>query len=1282
MINLVEPTPNLLRRFYSIVALTWENHAQVKNIVTEGYQRFALECLKFRECWPQRFRGAEKPGSNRPFLPAEELLVNEIRGSSKDKERENEKEWLKQSGSGPAKMRLSHRLLTARFLAELATVLRQSGMIRCEGTLMWAFNLKPKVVNEVSNSLNEHFGIDNSISSSALSNQKPESLFEIAKRFNHLLDIDVNLEGLNRADKEKKKREAADEIFRRLRQSVETQVVDTLIDVFMRLRFAGVSTEPIRSATEDKGEATFLEDPCWHSLRQTLRAANVGAGVINKSGEALLKRMLWLQFLLTPELLNYSIRKALGISDPERLVILPMTLDPESLKVSLDKDDDLGTPLDLSDHELDRQCQEIKSALAASSYIRRELRPTELCVSFGAEVMREERWNLLESPTYEMAIPYTSSDIIISASDGRVNCKVMKFSWDELHESAQAESTVTTKIEGGQKIAIAPKLLDDDTIVAGVSYMETRALKKLRLILARVAHKAKNLNAASPSVNGHNILLYALQPVYIIIIVIALLNSYVFEGERPWSYYLLLGLSFVNVLVVLIGLLKKSAPRLVWTAQLPLLTLFIILALAFSSDHKAAQAAGELRRKYALLIQQAEQLQEGGSIKEAKARLEEARLLTREANLRGFEWHYLWRSLNLSTEILPANSEIDVMAISADGRKIATKARNGGIEIYKGSGDWKTPFSNGDRGMRDSKGETLSLAFSPDPDCRWLIVGTRLGDIWRREIASGKEQKIAEVPKDARIHAIAWAPNGKTFITAGEGGNAHLRDAVGWKHFKSLPGIPRTKAIKAVAWTPDSRYVATGSDDGLVRIWEGRSGKLRSKLLTGSGVVLSTAFSPDGKHLAVGTSGGKLHLWQFNSNQRRPPLLAIPNIEISAVAFSANGKYLAAGGSDGNIWFWDIKDIERDRFLTKTRSGVGKVTQIFFSPDSQRLIARTSGDTRSWDVAQMLDVPVFESDHKGSNPKINTVAFSPDGKQLAVGDRNLEIRLWDMRARVGTPLSVRKAGLGRRDEAGVPEGMVWEIEYSPDGKILAAAVCNKVLLYDPFNEKVERRMLPVRDPSSPVCEKHSIRSLSFSPDGKFIAIGKEDGEVSLIDVNTGEVKQHYAGHAKARQPVMIESIAFSPNGKIFASGDRDGNVKLWDASTGHETKTTPIATFTTSGQALALALRFSHDGKMLAASGGSAIGLWDTSSWRHLGDLKGHSDSVNSVVFSHDDRRIFTGGKDKLIKIWDAETRNEVLTLRGHYDQIWGIALSNDGYTLASGSWDGTARIWMAAMGQ
>lgn len=280
------------------------------------------------------------------------------------------------------------------------------------------------------------------------------------------------------------------------------------------------------------------------------------------------------------------------------------------------------------------------------------------------------------------------------------------------------------------------------------------------------------------------------------------------------------------------------------------------------------------------------------------------------------------------------------------------------------------------------------------------------------------------------------------------------------------------------------------------------------------------------------------------------------------------------------------------------------------------------------------------------------VAFSPDGKLLATGDVEGQLRLWQVEN--GKPILICKGHTG----------WVWSVVFSPDGNTLASCSSDKTIKL--WNVSTGQCIKTLEGHTS------SIWSVAFSRDGKTLASGSDESTVRLWDVNTGECRQVCQGHTG-----QVLAVAFSADGKTLASASDDQTVRLWDFSTG---ECRQICHGHTNR---IWSVNFSPDGAMLAsASADFTIRLWDPCTGECLNILTNHSDRIRSVMFSADGQTLVSGSDDQTVRLWNVSSGECLNYLQGHTNSIFSVAFNRDGRTVASGSSDQTVRLWNSNTGR
>ena len=348
----------------------------------------------------------------------------------------------------------------------------------------------------------------------------------------------------------------------------------------------------------------------------------------------------------------------------------------------------------------------------------------------------------------------------------------------------------------------------------------------------------------------------------------------------------------------------------------------------------------------------------------------------------------------------------------------------------------------------------------------------------------------------------------------------------------------------------------------------------------------------------------------------------------------------------------------------------GAISSVAYSPDGKLLAAGTlEGQIRLWRTTDGQPILTCEGHTSG----VASVTFSPDGQTLASGSLDQTVRLW----KVATGQNL-KILAGHTSE-------VRSVAFSPDGRILASgSIDQMVCLWDVADPKGLNTDQSLKTLSG---HTNGVRSVAFSPDGRILASGSIDQTVRLWDVYTGRNLKTLAGHTAG-----VWTVVFSPDGQTLASGSADQTVRLWDVADPRRLDTDQSLK-TLAGHIYGVwTVAFSPDGQTLASgSDDQTVRLWDVAnalsfvndttldSGQSLKTLSAHANTVRSVAFSPDGQTLASGSFDQTVRLWDVHTGQSLRTLVGYTNSVWSVTFSPDGQTLASGSDDRTVRLWDVA---
>ncbi len=417
---------------------------------------------------------------------------------------------------------------------------------------------------------------------------------------------------------------------------------------------------------------------------------------------------------------------------------------------------------------------------------------------------------------------------------------------------------------------------------------------------------------------------------------------------------------------------------------------------------------------------------------------------------------------------------------------------------------------------------------------------------------------------------------------------------------------------------------------------------------------------------------------------------------IQAIALSPD-EATALTGTSENLKAWDLKSGKSTiEFAPNQKFGV---TALAYLPGGKQFLAGyQAGETQLFDIAKQQPVRSFKS--KGDHQLVWHLAVSKDGKRFAAGDLLSGITLWDIGGKEINTLRFDKRTI---------EEFVTAVALADDGKTVISIwgkaapeaddfACAKIIAWDgPLNKTLWSHVISCRG-RVPMCirardvlvgggpnllesfalkdgtpqfsigaHKSPVTALGVLENGDIISGGLEG---SLMTWTKGELASKERSHAGP-----ITAMALSRDRKEWLTAGADLSIRIWPPQASRKlvvkkAHAGPITGLAVGGGNLAY-----------SASGDRTVKSWHLEIGGEVASFAGHSEGVNAVAVSPDDRWLASGSDDTTIKIWPIkdgrlDPDREPITLEKHKKAVTCLTFTPDGKRLISGSQDQTVMVW------
>jgi WD40 repeat protein len=291
------------------------------------------------------------------------------------------------------------------------------------------------------------------------------------------------------------------------------------------------------------------------------------------------------------------------------------------------------------------------------------------------------------------------------------------------------------------------------------------------------------------------------------------------------------------------------------------------------------------------------------------------------------------------------------------------------------------------RPIMEMKANAALITLDYSPDGKKIAVGGQTNELTIYDVQESKAVMTLKGHTD-NVVAVKYSPNGRYIASGGVDNKLIIWDAITgdiiYKH------AVHRDYVRDVVFSPDSKMVASASWDGTANVWNTLTGEILSTITGHLDNVTTVAFSPDGTELLTGSGDKTIRAWDTKTWQQKYVLNGHTD-EVWDAKYAPNGKFVAGGAWDNKARVWDLKD---KREIWTFAAHTSDVWSVAFHPNSQ-ILATGGGDrkVKLWDLATGTMIADMSGDL--FTAEVESVTFSPDGKQVAAVSRDGYLRVFE-----------------------------------------------------------------------------------------------------------------------------------------------------------------------------------------------------------------------------------------------------------------------------------------------
>ncbi|GAM28683.1 hypothetical protein SAMD00019534_118590 [Acytostelium subglobosum LB1] len=466
------------------------------------------------------------------------------------------------------------------------------------------------------------------------------------------------------------------------------------------------------------------------------------------------------------------------------------------------------------------------------------------------------------------------------------------------------------------------------------------------------------------------------------------------------------------------------------------------------------------------------------------------------------------------------------VSVSGDGNRLVTASWDGTAIV------WDVATKKPVHKLTAHSPQKLS-ACAYSHNNKWVATGCWGGILIIWDAATGNELQRFKI-SDFSVLCLQFSKDDSMLALSSVDSSTYVFNTRSWQKVK-LDG--HTEAVISSRFSSDGKYLVSCSDDKTVRLFETNEWTQVSVMTGHSGRIISCAFHPTSARIQVvtGATDKFIKIWDPKLGYATTQMHQGHKKSVTALQYDHNTDCLYSCSDDKTIKVWD-QFTRKDLLSYKESINALSLKTFRLDRNTSRIVGLTAGEGTGSILVADLNGKIISKVDKGAH----AFALSDDGKHVAMALKEGVVVVYDLESK--TDIYSARHGF-----------VVNEVSFSPNNEFLAASDGKGT--FTVLKRNGNQYSFVIHQELNPMS---AITSMAWS--STVLALGTQDGPIHLFDIK----RTFYPLRILKNHLFAVRTMSFTPNGKYLMSASFDKQAILWDVQQGTIATIFPLASISTS----------------------------------------------------------------------------------------------------------------------